>query len=114
MAIGAVTGCGVGMSPEHRDALAKIQQIGGVINFAEGGYRVDLSSTQAVADDLACLKDIDNLKEVDLRGTLVTDAGAQHLKAIPNLEFIRLERCNMTREGVDDLKQAMPEVDVMY
>jgi hypothetical protein len=112
-ALVAVVGCGGGLTPEHQAAFTEIQRIGGKIDFSEGGYRVDLASTQVSDEDLKLLKHIANLKEVDLRDTLISDKALPHLQAITTLEFISLERCGMSRDAIEQLKKSMPDVNVM-
>ena len=105
-------GCGSAASPEHTQALAKVQNIGAQINLKRGGYEVDFRDTGVEDDDLTCLKDIANLKNVNLVGTHVTDAGIEHLKPITTLEFVWLNRTIVSRDGAAALQKALPNADV--
>ncbi|MGD9720020.1 MAG: hypothetical protein AB7O59_02255 [Pirellulales bacterium] len=108
-----VAGCGLGITPEHQAALAKVQQLGGKINSEGGGYKLVLTGTQVEDADLEGLQHVANLTEIDLRGTRITDAGLPHLQAISTLKFVRIERTNITREGADRLEKSRPDLDVM-
>ena len=57
------------------------------------------------------MKDIDNLKSIDLRDTNITDEGLAHLK-IPTLRIVMLHRTMTTREGVKQLQAELPDTDV--
>src|SRR5260221_5324572 len=99
MLLGVLTGCGKGATPEQQNAITKYQDLGGRVNLKRGGYEVVLVNTAVRDSDLAQLKDIPNLKNVDLQGTTVTDEGLQHLQGIETLEFVFLQRTGCTREG---------------
>ncbi len=105
-------GCGSTVTPQHSQAVAKVQDLGGQINFKRGGYEVDLRNTAVADKDLACLKDITNLKNVNLVGTRVTDQAIEHLKPIATLEFVWINRTFITREGAAELQKALPKADV--
>jgi hypothetical protein len=109
----AVVGCGAQVSPEHKAAVTKIQDLGGKVVYEGGGYKVNLTGTQIQDKDLEILKHVQNLQELDLRGTQITDDGLGHLKALAALRFIRLERTGTTRDGIKTLKSAIPNLDVM-
>jgi hypothetical protein len=44
--------------------------------------------------------------------TRVTDAGLEHLKGLIGLEFLHLRNTNVTQEGVEELKKALPNLIV--
>ena len=52
--------------------------------------RVDFASTQIADSDLACLKGLRGLRELELWGTPITGAGIVHLKDLPNLRSLGL------------------------
>ena len=112
VATAAAAGCGAPLSPEHKAAAIKIQDLGGKINYEDGGYRVDLAGTEIGNRDLEHLKHISNLKELDVRGTRITDDAVEYLTALGSLRYIRIERSGMTLEGVQKLKKARPNLDV--
>jgi hypothetical protein len=108
----AVTGCGTSATPEHTAALDRLQALGGKINFERGGYHVDMQGTGVQDKDLEQLKHIANLKSLDLRGTRITDKGLTHVQALGALEQINLVRTETTRDSVERLKAARPNLEV--
>lgn len=110
----AITGCGGGVSPEQKAALAKIQSLGGKVNYEEGGYTIDLNGTAVEDADLGVLKDIANVKRVYLKGTVITDAGLEHLQKLSGLDRIIIERTLVTPDGLATLKKALPKTEVLH
>ena len=51
------------------------------------------------------------LRNLDLRGTRVTDAGLVHLAELKDLKFVNLHGTSVKGWGVDRLKRAVPGVD---
>jgi hypothetical protein len=113
VAIAVLPGCS-GTSPEHKQALAKVQDLGGRVNIKRGGYEVDFTRTAVEDKDLANLKHIANLKNVDLQGTRVSDEGIVHLREIATLEMVDLRRTNVTGEAVADLRKALPKANIEH
>ncbi|MBI3837253.1 MAG: hypothetical protein HY288_04870 [Planctomycetia bacterium] len=114
LALGAFGGCGGMPSAEQKEAMAKIQDLGGRVNFKRGGYEVDLNKSAVENKDLAQLAKIPNLKTVDLDSTRVGDEGLHHLEAISSLEFVSVRRTAVTREGIANLKKALPNAEVNH
>lgn len=110
--VGLLAGCGSPVSPEEREAISKLQELGARINIRGGGYEVDLSDTSAGDRDLVHLQKVTNLKSLDLRRTRITDEGLAHLKPIQSLDFVALTGTSVTIEGVANLKKALPNTDV--
>ncbi len=108
----ATSGCGSPLTPQQKEAIGKIQSLGGKINLEGGGYNVDLAGVSIEDDDLVHLKHMPALREVDLRGTLITDKGLEHLHGIETLTIIRIERTTVSREGADRLQKAMPDLSI--
>jgi hypothetical protein len=50
---------------------------------------------------------------VALPRTKVTDAGLEHLKGLPKLQWLSLLRTKVTDAGVKDLKKALPNVQII-
>jgi hypothetical protein len=46
-------------------------------------------------------------------GTAVTDAGLDHLKGLPKLRNLYVWQTKVTQAGVDRLKQALPQVQIV-
>ena len=104
-------GCG-GVSPEQKQALQRVQELGGRVNVKRGGYEVDLTKSPVEDKDLVVLKDISNIKTLNLSGTRVTDAGLAHLTVLTSLEFLDLRTTTTTPQGAEGLKKALPNVDI--
>lgn len=115
LAIASVGGCGGAIvSPEQKEAMTKIADLGGRINFKRGGYEIDLTKTPVENKDLVHLTKIPNLKTLDLQGTRITDEGIEHLRSIETLEYVYLQRTIVTPEGAANLKKAIPKAEVNH
>lgn len=57
-------------------------------------------------DDLAFLRDMPELRRLDLDASNITDTGAKHLAGLKNLQFLNLENCRITDEGLKYLAGA--------
>jgi hypothetical protein len=59
---------------------------------------------------------LSNLEELDLGGTLVTDAGVKHLTGLTNLRRIVLRSVlynkRVTRKGIGELQRALPDLRI--
>lgn len=65
--------------------------------------------------DVAALKGMTSLREIDLNGTQVTDATLKLLAELPALEVVRIARTKVTPEGVETHLLSRPklkEIDV--
>jgi hypothetical protein len=92
----------------HLDSLERIEELNlsrtgvtaaAVVRFVQGRtrlWRLELSGVPLTDDDLGCLSHLTNLRVLSLRGTLVSDKGARHLKAFTKLQNLNLS----TREGL--------------
>lgn len=108
----ATVGCGSPLTPEQKEAFAKVQRLGGKVNREGSGLTVDLSGTLVEDGDLACLKVMPDLVEVDLRRTKITDKGLEHLSGIKTLQNLKIQRTAITTEASDRLKEGIPELKV--
>ena len=52
---------------------------------------------------------MEHLRELRLRGLKVTDASVESLSEMTFLETLSVRGTGVTRDGVDQLKKAMPE-----
>ena len=120
------------LSPEAKDAIAKIQKIGGtvmalamnddslVVDFHLGGtalndeglalvkalpkvVQLDLKDTQITDAGLANLAGVATLNKLHLEKTKITDAGLPHLKGLANLEYLNLYGTAVTDAGLEHL-----------
>ncbi len=111
LALSGCGGAGAG-SEEQKQAIVKLQDVGGRVNLKRGGYEVDLTGTGVEDADLAPLRNISNLKNVDLQGTQISDAGLVHLQSIPTLEYVFVQRTQVTAEGAANLQKTLPKAEV--
>lgn len=114
LSCGLLGGCGKGVTPEQTAAIARFQEIGGRVNVKRGGYEVDLTKTAVEDSDLAHLKHLSNLKNIDLQGTGVGDVGIDNLMGIESLEYVYLQRTKCTPEKVEALKKTIPKAEVRF
>jgi hypothetical protein len=60
-------------------------------------------------------KEIKVFQELDLlaaNDSELTDEGLKHLAALRNLGRLDVERCRVTREGIAELRRALPKTDI--
>jgi len=113
LALAGCSGAGSG-SDEQKQAIMKLQDVGGRVNFKRGGYEVDLTNTGVADADLAPLSKIANLKNIDLQGTQVSDDGLVHLQSITSLEYVFLQRTQVSAEGAANLQKTLPKAEVRH
>lgn len=100
------------LAAENAEAVAKIQEFGGqVLGIAQNteGVRVlippkTFEGRVLTDDDLAVLKDLDPVIELDLKNAGITDAGIKHLSALTQLERLHLEKTKVSDAGLANLK----------
>lgn len=105
-----VGGCAKPLPPEHVEAVAKMQGLGGRIVFSRGGYRLNMGNSRISDEDVGLLHNIQNLKALDLRGTQVTDAAVDELAKIVTLERLEVSGSQISPEGIMQLQTARPEL----
>lgn len=54
----------------------------------------------------------DEVFELDLKGTKVTDAGLKALKGLTNLRLLRIDRTGVTFRGIEELKKDLPQIAI--
>jgi hypothetical protein len=57
---------------------------------------------------------LNNLEELHLLGTDVTDAGLAHLEKLTDLKSLFLDNTNVTSEGVEKLQRALPNCQINH
>ena len=73
-----------------------------------------LHRTQVTDTGLAHLKRLRELQTLDLGETQITDAGLAHLKGLKELQILGLRGCEqVTKEGLTDLRKALPNATIM-
>jgi len=100
-------GCGKGIPPEQKEAMLRLRDLGAKVNLNNGGYEVDFRGTAVEDEDLVLLKQIPHLRNVNLQGTRITDAGLEHLQGIETIEFLYLQRTMATSDKVIKLKKKL-------
>lgn len=102
----------------REDALDLIRKrIGTAIHADEDPEKpiigVELFFTETADDDLPILKVLPELKSLDLKGcSRITDAGLVHLEGMSKLETLNLEDTEVTDDGVNKLKAALPKCQI--
>jgi hypothetical protein len=72
-----------------------------------------LTYTRTDDADLARLKGLKNLRELFLDGTQITDAGLVELERLPGLQKLSLLYVeNITEEGIERLRKALPKLEI--
>jgi len=62
--------------------------------------------------DLDFLKDIQDLKVLDLRGTQISDAGIEKIVPLKTLQSVMFTRTHVSPDGIKKLKQARPDLAI--
>lgn len=74
---------------------------------------LDLSNTSFPGGELAALEGCSSLRELNLTGTSVGDDAAARLIGLPALERVLLWKSGMSAEGVEQLRTARPELELV-
>ena len=75
--------------------------------------KLHLEQTKVTDAGLKNLKGLANLEYLNLYGTPITDAGLTELAGLKNLKTVYLWQTKVTQQGLDNLKKAMPKLDVI-
>jgi hypothetical protein len=97
------------------EAVAVIEKLGGKVERdpnREGQpvFKVKLGSTAVTDDDLKCLKELKDLRLLDLSFTQISDKGLVHLESLSQLEVVNDGYTKVTKEGRARLQKALPEL----
>ncbi len=71
-----------------------------------------LARTAVTDDGLRHLAGLESLQKLGLSETAITDAGLRHLPALPALALLYVRKCNVSAEGVAELKRAIPGIEI--
>jgi mono/diheme cytochrome c family protein len=101
-----------GLRADEQSAIAQVESYGGqVLGIAKDveGVRVLIPPKtfegRVLSDaDLAVLKEIPHIVELDLKNAGIGDEGASHLSALSDLERLHLEKTKITDTGLGHLK----------
>jgi formylglycine-generating enzyme required for sulfatase activity len=78
-------------------------------------HKVHLYRNRQIKDeDLARLKCLPPFRELNIEHTAITDAGLVHLIGLKNLQRVVLTGAKVTAEGVERLRAAMPQCQVLW
>jgi hypothetical protein len=85
----------------------------GLEHLKELGLRkLGLSRTKFTDTGLVYLEDLTTLEELDVSDTAFSDSGLAHVRKLRNLRLLRLEKTKVTDDGVNSLKEALPELEI--
>jgi Leucine-rich repeat (LRR) protein len=85
---------------QHIKGLRSLKQVICGKDYVGAGSR----SCDATDAGLACLKDLTQLRRLDLVAMKITDAGLEHLKGLTQLQELNLSSTQITDAGLADLK----------
>ncbi len=71
-----------------------------------------INGTNVTDAGIAHLKKLPNLKRLTLYGTAVSDGAIVHLSELKSLTFLGINATNVTKEGMDALREALPGCQV--
>lgn len=93
------------LSVEFTSNAANItdQQAALLAPLSEQLYDLNLANTKVTDEGLKALEGMKNLHRLHLEKTAVTDAGLAHLKGLGNLEYLNLYSTSVTDEGLNNL-----------
>lgn len=74
---------------------------------------LDLDRTNVTDAGLVSLTPLTSLEILALSGTKVTDAGLVHLKPLQRLQAVRLHGTAVTDAGIADLREALPNAEII-
>jgi len=89
---------------------ANLEQLHG----SDGLRELELGGTEVTDAGLKHLKGIANLECVALHDTQVTDAGLEHLRGLTTLENLDLTNTHVTDEGIEELRKALPNCEIVW
>ncbi|HKB38219.1 MAG TPA: hypothetical protein VKD72_17355, partial [Gemmataceae bacterium] len=122
----AVVGCSGKSEPEKNEqlgvkdeqsAVKMVEKLGGKVmrddkRPGKPVVAVDLYETKVTDAGLKELKELKNLRTLNLGGTGITDAGLKKLKEFKSLQGLNLMDTKVTDAGVKELMAALPELQV--
>ena len=111
-----IVGCGDGPAPQtaNADSVAALEKLGAYVirNEQDDVVQIQLQRTGITDALMVHLKRLTNLQSLYFRGPKFTNAGLVHLKGLTKLEVLSLFRTKITDAGVADLKTALPNCKI--
>jgi hypothetical protein len=101
----------------QREALAKLEVFHPKVDYnGDNVWLMDFKGCEVKPGDgdLIHLQGLRHLTVLDLEGSSISDAGLRHLYAIKTLGIVLLDNTQVTQQGVDDLKRALPEAHIYW
>jgi hypothetical protein len=83
---------------------------GALKGIAQSYYEISLLYTKVI--DISALKNLTNLKELDLSDTAVIDISA--LKNLTNLQELDITDTEVSKEQIEELQKKLPKLDIRY
>jgi internalin A len=77
-----------------------------------GLYQLNLDATKVTDAGLVHLKGLTQLEELFLDSSRITDAGLEHLRGLTQLRTVDLRNTQVTDKGVSELKKALPNCEI--
>ena len=75
---------------------------------------LQISGSRITDAGLVHLKDLIKLSHLNLSDTQITDAGLLHLKGLTKLERLNLKDTKVTDSGVAELQKALPNCNIIH
>jgi hypothetical protein len=73
-----------------------------------------LNNTHITDEGIFALRKLTNLQSLALSGRQITDQGILNLKGLRDLKHLTLQDTSVTAAGVDELKKALPKVQIIH
>lgn len=104
---------------QQRVALAQVQRLGGVVNYAmidDGELVINLlvlgRRWEAGDEGLRYLPKLGRIEQLKLFGPQFTDAGLEHLTRLQGMQRLKLYLTQVSADGQKRLQQALPGTEV--
>jgi hypothetical protein len=124
MLLAVVVSCAAGCWAVHdralqpqREALAALEAFHPQVSqFGDNVRMIDFRTSKPKPgdSDLVHLKGLRDLDFLNLDGSPITNEGLKHLYPIKTLTTVYLSNTKVTQQGVDDLKRALPNADILW
>ena len=101
----------------ERKAIAALQKFGSMgrgMDINDNVADLEISGSRITDAGLVHLKDLIKLRHLNLSDTQVTDAGLVHLKDLTKLRHLNLSDTQVTDAGVADLQKALPACEITH
>jgi len=78
----------------------------------ENVYELNLGDTQITDAGLKDVAKLQNLEELDLENTQITDEGLKEVAKLQRLMYFYLHSTKATKKGMTELKKALPNCEI--